>query len=42
MMCHIGYEFYDKGTYNNEGITRDDEFIIQVLYLCQVHGLSVK
>jgi hypothetical protein len=39
-MCHIGYEFYDKGTCNNEGITHDDEFIIQVLYLNQVHGFG--
>jgi hypothetical protein len=43
MLCNTGYGFfYEKGTCNNEGITRDDEFIIRVLYLCHVHGLGVK
>jgi hypothetical protein len=32
--------FYEKGTCNNEGITHDDEFIIQVWYLCQVHDFG--
>jgi hypothetical protein len=33
MMCNTGYGFYGKGICNNEGITCDDEFIAQVLYL---------
>ena len=33
MMCNTGYGFYGKGIFNNEGITCDDEFIAQVLYL---------
>jgi hypothetical protein len=39
-MCNTGYGFYEKGTCSNEGITRDDEFVIQVLYLYQVHGFG--
>jgi hypothetical protein len=39
-MCNTGYEFYEKGTCNNEGITHEDEFILQVLYLCHVHGFG--
>jgi hypothetical protein len=38
MMCTTRYGFYENGTCNNEGITYDDEFIIEVLYLYQVHG----
>jgi hypothetical protein len=40
-MCNTGYGFYEKKrTCNNKGVTHDDEFIIQVLYLCQVHGFG--
>jgi hypothetical protein len=30
-MCNTKYGFYEKGTCNNEGITRDDSSIVPLL-----------
>jgi hypothetical protein len=41
MLCNAGYGFVLwKRTCNGESIICSDEFIIQVLYLCQVHGFG--
>jgi hypothetical protein len=41
MLCNTGYVFVLwKRTCNGESIICSDEFIIQVWYLCQVHGFG--
>jgi hypothetical protein len=41
MLCNTGYGFVLwKRTCNGESIICSDEFIIQVWYLCQVHGFG--